>query len=109
MDIQTEEQRFAAGYAAGQKAVANGYPPDGDDPARASEAYYTIPILREGLRLLAEHSTPRSGETYARGEPTSASVATPIRRARRTANSSNGRKAASPRRAGMEPVKRGAG
>lgn len=40
MDAQTDEQRFAAGYAAGQKALANGYPLDGDGPARSSEAYY---------------------------------------------------------------------
>ncbi len=66
-------------------------------------------IEREGLRLLAEPSTPRSGGIHARGEPISDSVTTTKRRARRTANSSTGRKAASPRSAGMEPAKRGAG
>lgn len=66
-------------------------------------------IEQEGLRLLAEASTPRSGGTNARGEPTSASAATPIRRARRTANSSIAGKAGSPRSAGMETAKRGAG
>lgn len=66
-------------------------------------------IEREGLRLLAEPSTPRSGGIHARGEPISDSVTTTKRRARRTANSSTGRKAASPRCAGMEPAKRGAG
>ena len=40
MEVQTDEQRFAAGYAAGQKAAANGYPLDGDGPARSSEAYF---------------------------------------------------------------------
>jgi putative transposase len=66
-------------------------------------------IEREGLRLLADPSTPRSGGIHARGESISDSVDTTKRRARRTANSSTGRKAASPRRAGMEPAKRGAG
>ena len=66
-------------------------------------------ILREGLRLLAQGSTPRSGGTYARGESSREGSSPPERRLRRTANSSTGRKAASPRRAGMEPAKRGAG
>jgi len=66
-------------------------------------------IEREGLRLLADPSTPRSGGTYARGEPTSGSVSTTKRRARGTANSSIARTAGSPRNAGMEPVVRGAG
>lgn len=67
-------------------------------------------ILREGLRLHADPSTPRSGGIEARGESSSASAATPMRlRTRRTANSSTGRAAASPRRAGMEPARQGVG
>ncbi len=65
-------------------------------------------IEREGLRLLAEPQYPEERGNHARGEST-ATAATPKRRARRTVNSSTGRKAASPRRAGMEPAKRGAG
>lgn len=66
-------------------------------------------ILREGLRLHADPSTPRSGGIEARGESSSAAAATPMRRTRRTANSSTGRAAASPRRAGMEPARQGVG
>lgn len=65
-------------------------------------------IEREGLRLLAEPRTPRSGGSHARGEST-ATAATPKHRTRRTVNSSTAGSAGSPRRVGMEPAKRGVG
>lgn len=40
MDVQTDEQRYNAGYAAGQAAIKHGYPLDGDGPPRSSEAYF---------------------------------------------------------------------
>lgn len=65
-------------------------------------------IEREGLRLLAEPTTPRSGGSHARGEST-ATAATPKYRARRTVNSSTAGSAGSPCRAGREPARRGVG
>jgi putative transposase len=66
-------------------------------------------IEREGLRLLADLSTPRSGGIDARGESNSASVDTTKRRAQRTANFSNARTAGSPRTSRTKSGSRGAG
>lgn len=54
MDVQTDEQRFAAGFAAGEKAIRSGYPLDGDGPARSSEAYFNgfIEALADARRRL---------------------------------------------------------
>lgn len=66
-------------------------------------------IEREGLRLLADLSTPRSGGNDARGESNSASVDSTKRRALRTANLSNARAAGSPRTSRTKSGSRGAG
>lgn len=55
MDVQTDEQRYARGYQAGQVAAKNGYPLDGDGPARASEPYFNgfIDALSDARRANA--------------------------------------------------------
>lgn len=66
-------------------------------------------IEREGLRLLVDSTTPRSGEIDARGESISASAGMAELRTRGTVNLSITREAGSPRISEKESVKQGVG
>lgn len=59
MEVQTDEQRYAAGYAAGEVAIKNGHPLDGDGPARSSEAYFNgfIEALADARRAKKTEAT----------------------------------------------------